>query len=361
MMLERKPSAMMRKQSICSKLALVITKEHERILIGPEMEIKRRLEGMITDGITFDETRPFGTLLLAMDKDNTGAWNTALSHLYEAHEILESHEPGKLPRNKFAPESESIAYDILNQKYLLGDPLSKYASARIWYGYCELRGKWAGSDCKNFLDSMHNLIRPFSFRPNYAVDNAPVTPSNSLFRRVPPFHSCDSELTVHTVKHTPSLEYVIVDNSFLPLEKYYMDTFNIYKKFLIQCKICGRFIFVDSLKYKLCGQACKKQSHANILFERKNDESISAVDRMILAANAHWYNGIKKLQSSNIFSSEEIQAYEEAKDAYLSEKREKRKALKKGKISLNEFRDWLLQQENRAHEELDRLLATKHQ
>ena len=65
------------------------------------------------------------------------------------------------------------------------------------------------------------------------------------------------------------------------------------------------------------------------------------------------------MRESQEWSLNDIQKYEAEKNKYLEEKREKRKAYKKGKITFDELRDWLLHQEVEAQDALESLMVTK--
>ena len=71
-------------QQVCEqKLAVVISKDYERILIGQTSDILAKLECPEYTAINYDETRPFGTFLLNGEYDEV-FWTEALLNLYEA-------------------------------------------------------------------------------------------------------------------------------------------------------------------------------------------------------------------------------------------------------------------------------------
>ena len=115
----------------------------------------------------------------------------------------------------------------------------------------------------------------------------------------------------------------------------------------------------DNLHHQLCSAACKEQSRLDNLAERKNNETVSAVDKICNAASAYWYNRLKLLKRSPKCSSDDIQKYENEKNHFLKEKCNMRKSLKEEKITFTEFRDWLLHQEVVADEIYKSRMVTK--
>lgn len=356
-MIKRRPSKDEIKRILGYKLAMVVTKNHERILIGSETSIKHRLSGNYDSDVMYDEIRPFGTFLLTPDPTPEAQWKTALSSLFEAQRILHSLNP----RDHFSKEDvlfhEGKAQDILTEKFDSDNPICQFIALRIWYGYWFYRENRSAEHCELYLESMHNLIRPYSLPVKYIDDRNRITASNSIFRHSKEYTSYDKVQNIYLISN--EVECIIVDRSLIPLEKYYINQFNKWTKFLTKCKVCGRYFFSDSLKYELCSQICRDQARKNALTQRKSNEEIASVDRICLNASAHWYNRLKRIKASQEWSSDDIQKYENAKNCFLKEKSNMRKAYKKGEITFTEFRDWLLHQEVEAQEVLETLMVTK--
>ena len=69
-------------------LAMVLSKGHERILIGTDYEIKEVLSKKKTVQLFYDKIRPFGTFLIEFDDDRlNGKWRNALLCLKEAQRV----------------------------------------------------------------------------------------------------------------------------------------------------------------------------------------------------------------------------------------------------------------------------------
>lgn len=369
-MFERRPTKDEKKRILNNKLALVVTKDYERILIGTEDGIKKRLDGYLDAEVMYDETRPFGSLLLTMDTDPEGEWGTVIFHLKQAQESIHSsrHQkaqklllaslPGQ-PKLEHAPTHEGRAQNILMKKYSSGDPICQFVAARIWYGYWVYREDKLPDYCDLFLNSMHYLIRPFSYYRGPADERITVNADNRIFRHTQEMKSYDKEHIIYTPSDSSIQDCIIVDKSLIPLEKYYLSKFDKWKKYIIRCKVCDHLFMADSLRYELCSDECRNQARLSNLALRKQDEDTSAVDQICINASAHWYNRLDKIRKSNEWSEEDIQKYIIAKEHFLQEKRKKRRAYKTGKLSFAELRDWLLHQEVEAQEVLESLMVTK--
>ena len=358
-MIKRKPTNAEVKNVLSFRLAMVVTKDSERILIGTEENIKRRLSGQSDAELMYDEVRPFGNFLISATPIPYRNWETAISNLFEAQKILHSINPILLFSSENVLYYEGIAQDILTELFDTDDPICQFVALKIWYGYWLFRGERRGENCSLYLNAMHNLVRPFSYCVHYIEDGTRVADGNAIFRHPAELKSCDKEQTIYHIKNPRDVEFVMVDRSLIPLEKYYITQFSKWTKYLICCKNCGRIFFADSLKYELCSQECRDQTRKNILHKRKNNEEVAQVDRICLNASAHWYNRLKKIKASNECSEEDVHKYEMEKDRFLKDKIQKRKAYKKGKITFAELRDWLLHQEVEAQAALESLMATR--
>ena len=358
-MIKRRPSKKEINLVLRYKLALVAEEDFERILIGTEENIRLSLSGQHNTDLFCDSIRPFGTFLLETDPTPNASWKTAVFSLLEAQRILHSVDI----KDHFAKENvlfyEQQAQDILAEKFDSEDPICQFVALRIWYGYWFYREKRNADDCELFLGSMQNFIRPFSYTSHYIEDRSRVTASNAIFRHPREIATCDGERTICHLAGTTDSEYILVDKSLIPLEKYYIAQFNKWAKYLISCKICGRFFFADSLKRELCSQDCRDQARKNMLAQRKANEETASIDRICLNAAAHWYNRLRKMRESDEYGEEDIRKYEAEKDEFLKDRRKKRKAYKVGEISYAELRDWLLYQEVVAQTALESIKVTQ--
>lgn len=354
-MIKRRPSKTEMKLVLSYKLALVVANDYERLVIGTEDEIRRRLSGDNSAVVFCDKVSVFGDFLLRSDPTPGASWKVAISNLVQAQCILHSNNP----IDHFVTDDvlyyEQQAQDILAQKFDSEDPICQYVALRIWYGYWDFREKRKAEPCELYLESMQNLIRPFYYPRNYIEDGTRVTTSNAVFRHPLESTSYDKEQNIYHLAGATDIEYIMADMSLIPLEKYYITQFTKWQKYLVCCKNCGQYFFADTLKYELCSQECRDQARKKMLIKRKANEEIATIDRICLNASAHWYNRLKKIKESGEYGEERIRKFEAEKERFLKEKREKRKAYKHGEITFKELRDWLIRQEVAAQTALESL------
>ena len=113
-----------------------------------------------------------------------------------------------------------------------------------------------------------------------------------------------------------NVEYILVDKSLIPLEKYYITQFSKWTKYLVRCKICGRFFLVDSRKNKLCGQECRYQVRKIMLAQQKDDKDTAYIDRIVANARAYWYNRLTRIKSPKEWFKGDVEKYEAEKDRF---------------------------------------------
>ncbi len=358
-MIKWMPTKEERQYVLSWKLAMVLTKDSERILIGTEDNIKRCLDGQEDTKLIYDETRPFGTLILSMDTDSAGAWRTALSKLMEAQEIIHASMFSKTRYEKRAPIPEREAQELLMEKFDSGDPVCQFVATRIWYGYWAFREARSPVNCDLYLKAMQNLIRPFSHHRDYAEEQVRVTSDNSIFRHTQALHPNDREQHIYHFGNEAEDTCILVGNSLIPLERFYISKLEKWKKYIIRCKMCDRLFMADSLRYTLCSDECRNLARLDNLDLRKQEKGTAEVDKICINASAHWYNRLCKMKCSAEYSEEDIRKYTIAKDYFLEEKCKKRKAHKKGEISYAALRDWLIHQEAEAQAMLESIQRNK--
>jgi len=356
-MLNRKPSYQECIHEIKNRLAFWVTEDCERILIGSEDDIRGKLDGLTDVTLCYDETRPLATYLMEPEYDPSGEWNNALSNLEDAHKIRHK-EPWR--RLKEDPKAfEDLSFDFLNKKHNSGNPVCMYVAARIWYGYWLLRHEGQHSLCPDFLASMLRLISPFSYVRYTRQTCKRITAQDPLFPRMSELRSADREQSLHSPKKKPDQEYIIVERSLIPIEKYYTSQFEKWNKYVIECKVCKKYFLADSLKYELCSPECREIARVENRAKRKEDIDAAEVERICTNANASWNNRLTKMKKSGLYPEEVLRKYEIAKEHFQLEKRKKRQDYKKGKISFAELQSWLLRQEAKAQEEMEALECYK--
>ena len=120
------------------RLAMILTPTNERILIGSPIAIESCLQTGSSEEILFEYTRPLGSLLLDLERDQACLWNVAISYLREAYDLR--HHPEEYLHEIFFDKytekgSKEKALSILEKKFNQDNPISKYVSLKIWFSY----------------------------------------------------------------------------------------------------------------------------------------------------------------------------------------------------------------------------------
>ena len=341
------------------RLALVVTKDYERILIGKPDDIRWSLDDREASEIVYDETRAFGAFLIELDYDPKGLWNEAISNLMEATGIFSGPQLPRMLNKKSPRPYEERAMEILKEKFDNGDSVSRYVAMRIWYGYWGIRGLEKKELNEAFFAFAQNIVRPFDLRPLPLEPRTSVTPDHHVFRLAKELSICDKESVLYTSLGKDRLECITVEASLLPLKKYYADQISKWKKYIMQCEHCGKIFMADNQHYKYCSDVCKQQVREINLAKRSEHETTAAVDKLCTTANAYWNNRRRKIRKSNEWSEEDVRKYEIAMEMFQAEKVEMRKNFKHGTITFGELKNWLAAQQRRADEALEAIKVTE--
>ena len=334
-------------------LGIVVTKEYERILIGKRDDIRLRLEGAESAGILFDQIRPFGSFLLMLDNDTEGKWNTALTYLREAREILDESYFDRVITKEEPKKYEKEAMEILTEKYESDDLVSRFVAMRIWYYYWSIRGTKKEDDLNAFLSEAQVLIRPFNIPGVLLEERVSLTPEHPIFRYSKEYSLSDRIASIYTSLGEDNLACIIVDKSLLPIKKYYADLIRNWKKVVMKCERCGRFFIADNRSCMYCSDECRESARKRTLVKRREIGNTAEIDNLCITANAYWNNRRAKIRKSQEWSADEVRAYENAMKYFQKEKRNKRREYKEGKITLSELRNWLAEQSIEAEKAID--------
>jgi len=344
-------------QQVCEqKLAVVISKDYERILIGQTSDILARLECPEYTAINYDETRPFGTFLLNGEYDEV-SWTEALLNLYEAQEVFLGPLLGQ-PIKDLPQTFERKAWTILNNKYKTGDPVCQFVAMRIWHKYWAIRGKKDRKASEEFLQWAQNFVRPFSTQYHIATYPRKVDLKNPVFRRTQSLFTYDKMSLFYYLKNE-NAECLLVDDSLIPLERFYESKIEKWTKYIIQCKLCGKYFMADSKQYKLCGEACKQEAQKKTRESRKENDGIFKKDKALAAANGYWNSRWTIIRKSPEWSDELVSQYRSAMVKFQEEKRKINKAYQNGEITYSTLLDWLFQQQEEAKRVLQELKEKK--
>ena len=154
-------------------------------------------------------------------------------------------------------------------------------------------------------------------------------------------------------------ECLLVDDSLIPLERFYESKIEKWTKYIIQCKLCGKYFIADSMQYKLCSEACKQEAQKKTRESRKEDDGIAKIDKALAAANGHWNSRWTRIRKSLEWSNDLVSQYRAAMVQFQEEKRKMSRAYRKGEITCGELLDWLYQQQEEAERILQELKEKK--
>ena len=337
-------------------MAIAVSKECERILIGKQDAVIGKLKGNIVD-VDFDIEQPFGTLLMNSNHEEGGSWSDAVSCLEEAQKVFLSPIAKQLITKSVKP-IEKDALRIFNSKYETGDPVCQFIAMRIWHAYWEIRGKRNKELSDKFLSWAKNIIRPFEMPVFVEAGNSRIDLENPVFRRTPDLEHADRIRVIYSSVEGYD-ECLILQDSLVPLERFYMTKMDKWTKYIVRCKVCGKCFAADSLQYELCSEVCKKSAQRSARERRKEDASTMEVEKLLAVAYAHWYNRLRKIKESPEWSSEEELQYQGKMERFREEKRRQRKLYINGDISINELRSWLAQQQEVAEQVLQEMKKEK--
>lgn len=312
--------------------ALILDKKpaKERILIGSEMGIARRLRGDDDATVYYDETRPMGTLFMNFRQDGTDDWtDRGFTPLWKA-----------LHTNRWnQPALEQAAEDFCGEMYGSGDPLSIYAAIRLWDGYLRARmPRDRETAAEAFRIDLMGLIAPFSaYTPEKLRDRATADAIR--------LSGTDMKIDLWYPPRT-SIECVTAYSSFLPVFLYYHTRLAEWGLYFRSCKVCGRVFLAKSQKYTLCSDKCRKKQGT----QAKRDFDARAVeneyDHIYKNEAQRWLHHIHRMEKSDYCSPERIVEIKSAYEDFKIEAKKRKSAVKNGKSTVAEFRSWTLTQLN---------------
>jgi hypothetical protein len=178
----------------------------ERIIIGTEIEITKRLWDDPDADVYYDKIRPIGSLFIDYRQDDgiDGLIDSGFMPLWNA-----------LHTNRWRPPGlEQAASDFCIKMYDTGYPLSMYAAIRLWDGYLRARqprDRELASEL--YKTDLMRLITPLS---EYTRDMLIDRSITDRFRQ----SGDDMKLNVWYPPRT-DIECITAYGSFLPLILYY--------------------------------------------------------------------------------------------------------------------------------------------
>ena len=368
-MIKWKPTKEECHKMLSYKLAVVVTPESERVLIGTMRDIVAALSGDEAAELIYDQTYPFGYYLLHQEYDPD--WKTMLSLLEFGEDNLdESTIESYLHRNSSKIARERIVEEFLREKCKdRKNPYTMYVAIRIWYRYWLIRSSLRGDECKAFFRSVQNLIRPFTIKEDIEIPHdVIITPEHPIFGCCREFEIEDCISVMYTPMRRLISEYIsnppirclLLENSLLPLTAHYKTQIQLQPKYLIQCRMCGTLFIRDDLRSDLCSDDCRVKATEENNIRRMEDPVTAEIEKNLNNVRGHWTRRLKSIQESPDWSNEKVEMYVRAFRTFQKESRAMRQKQKDGTITLKAYKDWLFEQQEKARSVQEEIKGVKH-
>ena len=315
--------------------ALTLDKKHmtERVVVGKSEDARRRLDGGESE-VYYDGTRPLGTLLFNFEGDKKGEWNKNGIILRESY--------GKIfPRDAERWKLSAPVSDYLRGKYENGEPSIMFAAIRTWEDYLNCFNMNHGADL--LTDKLFMLYKPFAIYGDYKPwkEESKTALSKAI-------RDGESSVELWYPAAKRPFETVVTGSSFLPLIFYYLYKIEEWGYVYQKCKVCGKYFLARSRHYELCSDECRKTQAVTAkreFDERTKDDRLEQLDE---AAYFYWYNRLRKLKKGKAANSEKAAAFKVSFDIFRKEAVKRKTEVKQGKMQLNDFSAWLVEQQNEA-------------
>jgi hypothetical protein len=224
-------------------LTLNRKKMTERIVIARSDDARRCLERGSGDAY-YDEVRPLGSLLIALESDKAGEWNKNAAILRESYEKV-------MPLSSARWNLAASAEDYLRRKSEIGEPSALFAAIRTWEEYLNCFNLNHGADL--LTDRLAKLYKPFMIYADYRPWRDGT--AEALSRATQDGES-SVELWYPAGKRV--LECVVASSSLLPIIAYYLHKISEWRLVFQRCKVCGKHFLARSRHYELCSDECRK-------------------------------------------------------------------------------------------------------
>ena len=310
--------------------ALILDKKasKERILIGTELNIEKRLWNDPDAEIFYDETHPMGTLFMNFIQDKTDRWtDTGFMPLWKA-----------LHTNRWEqPALEQAAANFCDEMYHTGEPLSMYAAIRLWNGYLRAREpRDRDRAAEVFRIDLMGLLRPLlEYSPEKLLDRTIVDQLRQS--------KDEMKLNIWYPPKT-DVECVSAYRSFLPVFLYYHTRLIEWSLYFRTCKVCGRVFLAKSLKYSICSDKCRKKQNKQTKREFDARAIDNEYDHIYKNETQRWRHYIHRMEKNPDCTPEQLSDIKSAFKAFMTEALERKNAVKNGDSTVAEFKSWILRQ-----------------
>ena len=322
-------------QPVVMALTLSRQKHRERIIIGPEWEVQKYMEGKMVKTKLLDMERPLGQLIFDWTRESAKDWNEAV--IYELKSALQN----PFQRRK----RERKAKDFLAQKVASDNAVSTFwaKNCRNVYEYCKKKIPFKQS-ADLFESRMMTLTRLSKINvlnqgEKYAVHD--VREKVVQIMRTCSYRQ-DANLQIWYPQRSCNTEFVIIKDSVLAGIMYYLNRLQDWHTCFQVCEICGKHFVADSAHHSLCSDACRKEQ--NRLNKQAFDMRAqrNTYDRDYSGSTRRMRDLIKR--KSKTVSAEEYAAAEGFYEQFRDEAKKRKKMIKTQQEKIA-FRNWLFQKE----------------
>lgn len=324
-------------------LALLLDKENqkEHILVGTELNIRLYLEGKKDVAVMFDKERPLGTLLLDHDVQERGWWGAeVLSPLRNA-----------LIYPKERNVNECTAWRNLKDMISSDNAVSVFVAGHALACYCPERNARKNEKNADVLEKKM-LVLTRSFREPILNDDCVewekiMANIGELFRFTMFRHETD--LRVCYPWNDCNQEFVLVEDSLLPLFLYYLRRLQDWGLRFRVCEVCGKYFVAESGHNCLCSTVCEKEQ--NRLNKKSYDErnKDNREEQTYQRIRDRLRKLLNKFSEKENVTDEMVKFAKDQYESFRDEAKSRKKRLKTKKEK-DAFVDWLYDQERKFEE-----------
>ena len=235
------------------------------------------------------------------------------------------------------PDLEQSAANYCTEMYSSGDPFAMYTAIRLWDGYLRAREpRDRNQAAELFKLDLMGLISPLEkYTPDELLDRS-IT---DMIRKTGDEMKMDVWYPAKT-----ALECVTAYRSFLPVIMYYHARLADWNLYFRTCKVCGRVFLAKSQKYTMCSDKCRQKMKT----QAKRDFDARAIeneyDHIYKNEAQRWVHYIHRMEKSDDCTPERLSEIKSAYESFKIEAKKRKSAVKNGKSTVAEFRDWTLRQ-----------------
>lgn len=242
------------RQPVVMALTLNRQAQKERIIIGPEWEVQKCMEGKNIKTQLVDMERPLAQLVFDWAKESAQDWNEAV--IYELKAALQN------PSQR--GEREKKAMTFLAQKMESNNAVSIFWAKNCLREYEQCKKKSLFTQPADLFESrMMAQTRLSKFNvlkqgEEYALQNL-IEKVRQIMRTCSYRH--DALLQIWYPWRDCNTEFVVIRESVLAGVMYYLNRLLDWHTCIRVCEICGKHFAADSAHHSLCSDACRKEQN----------------------------------------------------------------------------------------------------